>query len=144
MIQIGLVRQEDLKELASLYFDLTGEPTDADKMVDTFQRLQLSPDYILLGAKLGDQLVGSLMGIVCYEMVGQCQPFMIVENVIVSKVHRRKGIGRGLMKRIEKIAVERGCYLIQFVSSANRKDAHRFYQSVGYALDVVQGFRKYL
>ncbi|MCL6590240.1 MAG: GNAT family N-acetyltransferase [Firmicutes bacterium] len=144
MIQIGLIQQEDLETLALLYFELTGERTDDERMADTFQRLQSNPDYILLGARRGNQLVGSLMGIVCYEMVGQCKPFMIIENVIVSNKYRRMGIGRALMGRIEEIAMEKGCSVIQFVSSAYRKEAHRFYESVGYGLDVVQGFRKYL
>ena len=31
-----------------------------------------------------------------------------------------------------------------FISDAHRKEAHQFYESLGYKLDEVQGFKKYL
>ncbi|MHB8124263.1 MAG: hypothetical protein ACYDEJ_01250 [Desulfitobacteriaceae bacterium] len=48
------------------------------------------------------------------------------------------------MRRIEEIAIENRCNYIMFVSRSDRKDAHRFYESIGYSLDVVQGFKKFL
>jgi len=69
---------------------------------------------------------------------------MVLENVIVRSHIQGKGIGRMLMERIEEIATENKCNYIMFVSRNDRKAAHKFYASVGYGLDVVQGFKKYL
>jgi GNAT superfamily N-acetyltransferase len=55
-----------------------------------------------------------------------------------------KGIGKALMKRIEEIGKEMDCHYIIFVSSMKRKESHRFYESLGYDLDMVQGFKKYI
>ena len=49
----------------------------------TFRRLKDRPDYVFLGAKTDGRLVGSVLGIVCEELYGQCVPFMVVEDVIV-------------------------------------------------------------
>ncbi len=141
---IEAIRKEDLEELGLLYQDLTGEVADLEKMARTFQWMNIDPDYILLGAKLDDRLAGSLMGIVCYELLGSCRPFMVVENVIVGGRFRRMGIGKALMEAIEAMAREKRCYLVQLVSSGHRKEAHRFYEALGYGTDPVRGFRKFL
>jgi len=77
-------------------------------------------------------------------MLGDCKPFMFIESVIVSTKYRGKGIGRKLIEEIELQAKRRDCYLIQFVSSGYRKEAHKFYEAVGYKLGFVEGFRKIL
>jgi GNAT superfamily N-acetyltransferase len=84
------------------------------------------------------------MGVVCHDLVGECRPFMVIENVIVSRDCRRQDVGTALMQAMEKIARRRKCYYIMFVSKSRRKEAHRFYESLGYRLDAVQGFKKYL
>lgn len=144
MILIEPIREGDLKELAELYNDLFWEATDFNKMIKTFEWIQSNPNYIVLGAKQDGRLVGTLMGIVSPVMMGQCKPFMFIESVIVSKNYRKMGIGRLLMHEIEQIAKERECFLIQFVSSAHRKEAHQFYEALGYNVNKVQGFRKIL
>jgi GNAT superfamily N-acetyltransferase len=144
MLTVQKLTQSDLPELAVLYQELMGEPTNLEAMSATFQRMEANPAYLVLVAKLNGVVVGSLMGIVCLELVGPCNPFMVVENVIVAAGQRRIGVGRLLMREIERLARERNCSLIEFCSSGNRKDAHRFYESMGYGLGVVQGFRKWL
>lgn len=144
MVSIQLIKVDDLTELAKLYRELAGKRTNARKMKLSFQWMQSNPDYIVLGATSDGKLQGSLMGIVCHDLVGECRPFMVVENVIVSGGRRRQGAGRRLMQAMERIARRRRCYYIMFVSKSRRKEAHRFYESLGYRLDLVQGFKKYL
>ena len=49
-----------------------------------------------------------------------------------------------LMEEIENIGRIRDCFYTMFVSGSRRKEAHLFYEAVGYDLDLVQGFKKYL
>lgn len=144
MVKIQSIMKEDLSELADLYRQLAGVHTNLEKMNATYQDMLAKPEYILLGAKLDGKLVGSFMGIICNELVGECNPFMVIENVIVSTEYRGRGIGRRLMECMESIARERGCYYIMFVSSMHRQEAHKFYESLGYQRGEVQGFRKRL
>ncbi len=98
----------------------------------------------MIGVKVENKLVGSLMGIQSFDLVGECFPFMIIENVIVSESHRGMGIGRMMFMRIEEIARENNCYYIFFVSGEKRSGAHKFYESLGFATDKVKGYKKFL
>ncbi len=144
MITVEVVKDEDLEELAVLCEELAGSKTNYEKMVENFRWMQTNPDYILLGAKYNGELVGTIMGIICRDMVGECRPFMVIENVIVKSSMRGKKIGQTLMYKLEDIAREQNCYYTMFVSLMHREEAHKFYESIGYPLDVVQGFKKYL
>ncbi len=142
MISIDPIEDEDLAELSLLYEELIGSPSDLLKMQAQFTILKSNANYRLTGIKVDGLLAGSVMGIICQDLVGDCRPFMVIENVVISHKFRGLGLGRKIMNEMEAIAKRKDCYYIIFVSSAYRKDAHKFYESLGYKLDEVQGFRK--
>lgn len=144
MITVAPLAEGDLPALAALFAELTDDPTDEARMAANFRRMAAGDDYILLGAKRGGELVGFMMGIVCLDIVGCCQPFLVVENVIVARAARRQGVARRLWDELEAEARRRGCYYVFLVSIDWREDAHRFYASVGFAPDKYKGFKKYL
>jgi ribosomal protein S18 acetylase RimI-like enzyme len=136
--------EEDLVHLAALYKQFWGEESSLEKMRTVFKRLGSNPNYIFLVAEVQKQLVGSVMGIICEELYGDCEPFLVVEDVIVDKHHRRLGIATLLMRELEKCACERSCSFIIFVTESDRTEAHRFYESIGYHADAYKGFKKRL
>lgn len=113
-------------------------------MQRVFRQMESNSAYHLLGYKHEGMLLGSVMGVICHDLVGTCRPFMVVENVIVSAKAQGMGVGKKLMLALEQMANDHDCAYIMFCSSSYRKDAHRFYESLGYKLDEVQGFRKML
>ncbi|MCU0982720.1 MAG: GNAT family N-acetyltransferase [Pirellulaceae bacterium] len=141
-MEIGRLTENDLPALAELYRQFWGEGSCLERMRATFQRLKDDPDYVFLAAKSDQRLVGSVLGIVCEELYGNCIPFMVVEDVIVDKARRREGIGSALMCELEKYAVERNCGYTLFVTESERIDAQRFYESLGYKPDAYKGFKK--
>lgn len=56
--------------------------------------------------RLNGLLVGSVMGVTCEELYGSCKPFLVLENMIVDRKYRNKGVGKALISEIEKIAAE--------------------------------------
>jgi len=144
MAVISKIVEGDLIDLSELLEELSGNKTDIAKMTQNFRMMTENKDYILLGAKEDNVLAGSLMGIICHDMAGDCRPFLVIENVIVLKKYRGKGIGKLLMSEIEEIGKKRNCYYSMLVSGKNRIDAHNFYGSIGYEKDFVKGFKKYL
>jgi GNAT superfamily N-acetyltransferase len=145
MLTVSYLSAVDLEQLTSLYEELTGTKANMILMKKQFEKIINNPDYILIGVKDEEErLVGSVMGIVCNDIVGECKPFMVLENVIVSEKSRRQGLGLKMVNYIENCAKERNCYYIMLVSLIKRKDAHAFYESLGYKVGVVQGFKKYL
>lgn len=66
-----------------------------------------------------------------------CGKYVDVDNVIVSESARGKGVGRALMRWIEKEAIRQGCELSVLDSYTTYHDAHRFYFREGY---IVLGY----
>lgn len=143
-MDIKPISESDLRELASLQKELIDEDSDIERMIELFPIIQKDGNYYLLGARSEGRLVASLAGIVCHDLFGKCIPYMIVENVIVSKDMRQQGIGTRLMMEIERVALERGCRYIMLVSSAKRKKARDFYHRLGYDSANYRGFKKLL
>lgn len=142
---IAQIAVEDLEALAALYFELTEVQTDLLAMCKSFEMISENEDYLLVGAKdENGRLLGSLLGIVCTDVVGECRPFLVLENVIVSSEARGRGVGKLLMESIEGFARERGCSYIILVSGAKRTGAHAFYEALGYAEHPARGFKKIL
>lgn len=144
MLTLETATVDDLESLAELYEELSGEKTDLFEMKVNFKLMESNPSYVVLTAKEDDIVVGSVMGIICLDLVRKCKPFMVIENVVVKSTSRGRGIGVKLMEEIEKIGRKRNCYYTMFVSGGHRKESHKFYEAVGYDLDFVQGFKKYL
>lgn len=142
---IEKLRKDDLDGLRLVYeeaFELSD--SNRERMAEMFERIKDDPDYHILCAKIDGRVVGSVMGVICYELIGGCFPFMVIENVAVLKDFRRMGVAEQLMNEQEKIARALQCSLILLVSSEHRTGAHKLYESLGYDLDKVRGFRKRL
>ncbi|MGG4044931.1 GNAT family N-acetyltransferase [Paenibacillus favisporus] len=145
MITIREITKADLNDLCRLYEELMDhQPNNYEKMVKVFDIIQAKGDYHILGAFKDGELAGSVMGIVCQDLVGECKPFMVIENVVVSNRFRRLGIGKQLMMNIEAIGLERDCNYVIIVSGGQRKEAHAFYEKLGFKDEKVEGYRKYL
>jgi len=97
--------------------------------------------YNVLVAEMDHKILGTAVGIICYELTRSGAPFMLVEDIIVNKTYRKRGIGRMLLQKIEEVAKTRGCFSIILVAS-QRKNADGFYEKCGYNLR--HGFRKEL
>ncbi|MBD8498999.1 GNAT family N-acetyltransferase [Paenibacillus arenosi] len=142
-ITIDRVSKDDLEALVELYKELVDHELHVEQIKTQFLRLQQNEDYYIIGAKNeAGQLMGTVMGIVCHDLLLDCRSFMVVENVIVSSSYRGLGIGKLLMERIEQIAIERNCYRTELFSSASRQAAHQFYESIGYDRESSIGFVK--
>ena len=143
-MNIERLTEYDIAPLAELFRQFWGEESSTEKMSSTFSRLAINPAYTLLAAKQEDQLVGFAMGIVCEELYGNCKPFMVIEDVIVDRNQRGKGVGSALMHELEKGAIDHDCCQIIFVTEANRTEAIGFYRSLGYEFEPYKGFKKKL
>jgi len=145
MISIKSIQLSDLEQYAALCDELFGSKTNRVQLEKMIKKITNNPDYILVGVQDDNKrLLGSVMGITCMDTVGECRPFMVLENLIVSEKSRRHGVGKKLVSYIEKNARERNCYFVMFMSLVTRTEAHMFYESVGYSKNLAHGFKKYL
>jgi ribosomal protein S18 acetylase RimI-like enzyme len=135
---------EDIKSLSELYYQFWNENSDIQKMKTKFIKLHNDSTYIFLCAIENEKLVGSVMGIVCEELYGDCKPFLVIENMIVDKTCRKKGVGKTLFAELEKRAKDRDCTQIILVTETEREDACGFYESVGFHPTMHKGSKKKL
>jgi GNAT superfamily N-acetyltransferase len=141
-MRVANITPDQLPELARLFEELSGLATDLPRMTAVFGKMAENPGYHLIGVCQGQTLVGALLGIECLDCVGDCRPFMVVENVIVAAPYRRLGAGRLLLEEIEGRARQRDCLYVMLVSGPGREGAHAFYTARGYG--VAAGFKKRL
>lgn len=138
------IEKRHLYELAQLYEELSGKPSNIKKIEEQYEMLKKNKDYILVGAEENGKLIGTIMAIECFDLSDECKPFMVIENIVVSKKYHQRGIGRTLMEYCEEEGKKRGCYYMVLVSAAHRKEAHVFYEKIGYNETGAVGFKKYI
>jgi len=135
---IEMLKLEDIPELLELYKELGPFEYSFKNSLETYKKMLMDEDYLLLVAKDDNKIIGSVLGICCKCLVGS---FLVIEDVVVKYGLRGKGIGRKLMESLDEFAKTKGCTYAILVSSDFREEAHKFYENTGF-IDGVRGFRK--
>ncbi|WP_243362299.1 GNAT family N-acetyltransferase [Fundidesulfovibrio terrae] len=140
-----LVRKASLDDIASLsdlFLEFIGRPSNADSLKKRIEIISNNPLYFVAVACDSHKVIGTAMGIVCHDLVGNCDPFLLIENVVVLPSHRGKNAGKLLVNSLEEFGRLNNCNYAVLVSDEKRTRAHGFYQSLGYAGHA--GFKKRL
>lgn len=137
----------DLGALLSLYEELAGSkitaaPGDLASSEPALTEILADPRRELAVAVVDGQLVGTADLLVVPNLTHRCEPWAIVENVIVASTARRTGVGRALMEHLIELARMAGCCKLQLLSGKHRAEAHEFYRSMGLEA-VAEGFKIY-
>lgn len=73
MTTINQLQSADLRGLKDLYENaFEGSVTDFNKLTRRFREIENNPDYVILCAREEERVVGSVLGMVCQELFGQC------------------------------------------------------------------------
>jgi len=67
--------------------------------------------------------------------------FAYIEEVVVSADHRRLGVGKALMHRVEEWARDRKVDQIELIVWEFNEEARKFYESLGYTTSYRRMFR---
>lgn len=94
-------------------------------------------------AERGTALVGSLDTLVVPNLTHDCRPHLLVENMVVDQVWRRRGVATALMEAAIDHATTQGCYKIQLLTDKTRVNAHALYERAGFEATAL-GYRRYL
>ncbi|MDJ0948441.1 MAG: GNAT family N-acetyltransferase [Alphaproteobacteria bacterium] len=104
----------------------------AQAYIDAFEALDGNPDQLLMVADDDGRLAG------CFQLTlipGLSRRGMWrgqIEGVRVASSHRGEGLGRQMVAWAIAECRRRGCGLVQLTSDKTRRDAHRFYESLGF------------
>lgn len=137
MSQVSLrpASDADLATLASLLSELDGDVMlPLHTVRDTWQAIREVPGYECYLAEIDGAVVGTLSMII-FPVFSQraANKEAIVEAVVIKRSMRSQGIGRAMLQAAMNIAAAQGAYKLALSSNMRRTDAHRFYQTVGFA-----------
>ncbi len=66
-----------------------------------------------------------------------CGKYLELDNIIIPKKHRSRGIGKDLFEYMQQLAIEEKCTLLALDSYTDNFPAHKFFYNQGY---VPRGF----
>jgi N-acetylglutamate synthase-like GNAT family acetyltransferase len=143
-IVVRRARDSDAAALQALYQALV--PGDPNIRVRSERIAQIERDSynFLLVVEVDGEVCGTAFLTICLDPMYDCQPYGVVENVIVSPSVRGRGAGRALSNGIDDIARAAHCTKLMLLSSAVRREAHAFFSRMGFDGDKKRGFVKYL
>ena len=131
-------RREDLPAIVAL---VTEADTGVDaRYVAAFESVEGDPRNEMLVAEEEGEVIAYLQITYIPGLGGHGRERAHVEAVRVRDGRRGRGVGRALMRHAIDRARARGCGLVQLMSNERRADAHRFYESLGFAQSH-RGFR---
>jgi GNAT superfamily N-acetyltransferase len=137
-IKFRLAERDDLDEVVSLsamLFEESGEETPtADKANEIFDRIQRYPDYRIYIAESQRNIVGTFVLLIFDNLGHGGAPSAIIENVVVYPKYRGKGVGGAMMNFAMEQARKAGCYKLALSTNVKRKEAHLFYEKLGYEI----------
>lgn len=132
--------------------------SDANAIADLYKALapnapiNVLPEHIteiandkntyLIVCDTGNDIIATALVSLCRDVMFTRQPFAVIENVIVSNDHQRKGIGKSLLDHIEAFCLATNCSKIMLLSGSNNSNAHDFYAAMGYDPNAKSGFIK--
>ena len=128
---IRKLQKEDYKAVAAIWRDVLDIPVTDDELNLTYDKMNGDERYATFVAEADGTVVG-LVTMVTALAIGHPNGYTKVNGLGVLKEYRNKGIGKLLMKQAEKEAVANGTGYIGLASGSSRKNAHRFYEQMGY------------
>lgn len=94
---------------------------------DIERKLKIQPELFLVAEDEGE-ILGT-------AMAGYDGHRGWVYYVAASPEHRRKGIGRALMERVESDLAKMGCHKLNLQVRGSNRDAVEFYKRLGYVIE---------
>eukprot|EP00871_Galdieria_phlegrea_P004804 jgi/Galph1/5324/GphlegSOOS_G3901.1 len=94
-----------------------------------FRQLDSDPNIFILVAESNTKLIASGTLLVEPKFVHNCKSVGHIEDIVVSRTHRRSGIGKRLIESLVLEAKKRNCYKIILNCSTESKP---FYEKCGF------------
>ena len=135
MISIRAAVPEDVPLILTFIRELAEYERLADQVTATEQALRDSlfgprPHAEVLIAEVDGQPAGFALYLHNYSTF-LARPGLYLEDLYVRPAFRRQGIGRQLLTRLARLAVERGCGRFEWNVLDWNEPARRFYESLG-------------
>lgn len=133
------IKISDVKKIRQINIEELGYEVSIDLVNQQIKKLSDDSNhhYFLV---YEDEETGKLVGYIHAEVYESlyAEPMFNVMALAVSRDHHKKGIGKILMRALEKEGQNRGFKKIRLNSGETRTEAHKFYERIGYKSDKSQ------
>jgi GNAT superfamily N-acetyltransferase len=132
MIAIRPCASEDFLQVLVLLEQLWPDKTlDAEALSRVYSRgLESSLQHYLCAVEDGN--IAGFCSLSIKNNLWQAGYLAHIDELVVGKEKRGRGIGSALLNAIIQIAAEAGCSSVELDSAFHRSEAHRFYQKHGF------------
>jgi len=130
MLNIRPVKLADASFIQVINDKTLGYDYPLDKTTERLNEIIADDQQIFLVAELDGKVAGYVQAE--HYLCSYFDPMYNVLALAVSEEFQHQGIGKQLMAELEVEAVKRGVYTIRLNSGEPRKEAHQFYQGVGF------------
>lgn len=103
-----------------------------DSYHEAFGKVDRDPNHELIVAELDGRVIGTLHLMFLPSISFQGGLRAQIESVRVEKEYRNMGVGQEMMKWAIERARACGAHVVQLTTHLSRKDAHRFYERLGF------------
>jgi ribosomal protein S18 acetylase RimI-like enzyme len=138
-VQLRLAQHDDLPAIVRMLADdplgaKREQPTDPlpQEYSIAFDEIMAQHGNAVIVATLGEEVVGCLQLTIVPGLSRLGAKRAFIEGVRVASHQRGHGIGNMLVLDAIERARAAGCALVQLTTDASRKDAHRFYERLGF------------
>ncbi len=102
-----------------------------EKLISVFDKGLHSPYQAYLVAKYEEKIVG-FASLTIKDSLWDGGKLGHINELVVDRFYRNKGLGKELLEEIIKVAKEKSCERVELDSAFRRKKAHLFYTSQGF------------
>jgi ribosomal protein S18 acetylase RimI-like enzyme len=131
-LSIRVAQKTDIPAMANLLNELFAIEVDFQIDLEKQQRgltlLLESNHAVVFVAELENQIIG-MCSLQILISTAQGSKVGLIEDVIITKNHRKQGIGNQLLETLKNWAMQQGLTRLQLLADKNNQNALDFYQS---------------
>ena len=134
-LEIRKANKGDLFEILDLYAQKdidNGNILKMEQAGQILERFELYPNYTLYIASIKNKIIGTFALLIMDNLAHLGSPSGVIEDVVVDEQLRSNGIGKQMMQYAIDVCKQHGCYKMTLSSNLKRKNAHKFYENMGF------------
>ena len=124
--------ESDAAAVKALLEELEGRAFDEDIFARIYSEYLEAPLTLIFVATLEEGEITGFISCKGQSLLHHEGLVFEIQELVVTAAHQRKGLGRKLIAALEPDLEKLGAKSLEVTSNKRRKEAHAFYQSVGF------------